>query len=257
MTDPNSPATGGVLIVDDDDDQRFTVATLFRQAGHHNILEAADGDSALHVAEAHQPALIVLDLVMPGRSGLDTLPQLRAAAPTAATVVLSNLPRQRLLDAVRQAGAVGYVEKRTPPQRLVRDILLASALIDAVQASQGFAPQPSASREARKFVRDTLDGAGTDLIATAELLVSELVANAIEHATGPPDVNVVVLDHAIRIEVFDDDNTPPKMKTPAPTEPTGRGLTIVDRLASRWSTEHVGTAKIIWFELDRPNHAPS
>lgn len=257
MTDLNSPDRGAVLIVDDDDDQRFAVAALFRQAGYHNIIEVGDGDSALAVAEDQQPALIVLDLVMPGTSGLDVLPRLRSSAPAATTVVLSNLPRHLLLDAVRRAGAVGYVEKCTPPQRLVRDILLAWSLIDAVQSSQRFDPQPSAPREARGFVRDVLDGAGTELSATAELLVSELVANALEHASGGPDVSVVLLDHSIRVEVFDDDGTAPTMQAPESTNLTGRGLTIVNRLATRWSVEHVGTAKIVWFELDRHDSTTS
>jgi two-component system, NarL family, nitrate/nitrite response regulator NarP len=51
--------------------------------------EAADGATAVELARRHQPDLVVLDLVMPGQSGLDALPAVRAAAPGAAIVLLT------------------------------------------------------------------------------------------------------------------------------------------------------------------------
>ena len=68
-----------VLIVDDDADQRFVLRRLFRREGITEVFEAADGDRALVVARAERPDLVLLDLAMPGRSGVDVLPELRDA----------------------------------------------------------------------------------------------------------------------------------------------------------------------------------
>ena len=53
------------------------------------VAEAADGRSGVELARRHQPDLVVLDLVMPGQSGLDAFPGIRVAAPGAAIVLLT------------------------------------------------------------------------------------------------------------------------------------------------------------------------
>jgi CheY-like chemotaxis protein/anti-sigma regulatory factor (Ser/Thr protein kinase) len=252
-----SRAELSVLVVDDDDDQRFVVVELFRRAGFDRIATAADGAAALRAARAAPPDLVVLDLVMPGRSGFDVLPELRGLLADAQIVVLSNLPRRRLVDAVRRAGATGYVEKGRAPQRLVRDVLLAATLVDAVHASRTFGPDPVASAQARRFVRSTLHAGDTDLVSTVELLVSELVANAVVHAGSGPAVDVVVRDDTVRVEVFDTDPTPPALRTPDPTTPGGRGISIVEHLADSWGTEVLVDGKIVWFEVDRAPAPPT
>src|SRR5688572_6672477 len=95
------------LIVDDDPDQRALVRRLLQQADVGPIAEAGDAEEALVVAAEHRPDLVVLDLSMPGRSGLEVLPELSELLPDAAIVVLSNFPRHRMEDAALQRGAVG------------------------------------------------------------------------------------------------------------------------------------------------------
>ena len=87
-------------------------------------------NDGLRLASSVGPHLILLDLAMPGGTGIDVLPDLRTAAAEAAIVVLSNMPRQRLLGEVLRRGAVGFVEKAIPPNRLVDEILIAAALTD-------------------------------------------------------------------------------------------------------------------------------
>ena len=257
MSDGTPPEAPSVLIVDDDDDQRFAVAELFRRAGMVRLAAASDGDAALRVASSFDPDLVVLDLVMPGRSGLDVLPQLRALVPRAQVVVLSNLPRRRLLEAVRRAGATGYVEKRTQPQRLVRDIMLAATVADAVHVSERFEPDSRASGGARRFVRSALDSEDETLVSALELLVSELVTNAVLHAGSAPSVDVIIRDDCVRVEVLDTHPSLPTPRAPDAAEPSGRGLAIVDHLADRWSTELLDEGKIVWFEIDRSEAPPS
>lgn len=76
-----------VLVVDDSAMIRRIVVSVVEQAGYR-ALEAADGYEALAVVDADVPALLILDLIMPGMTGLATLEQLRARPECAALPVL-------------------------------------------------------------------------------------------------------------------------------------------------------------------------
>ena len=119
-----------VLIVDDDADQRFVLRRLFRREGITEVFEAADGDDALVVAREERPDVVVLDLAMPGRSGIDVLPELREAVGPVPIVVLSNLARRRWEAEVIERGAVGFVEKSTPTDRLISDVMAVAQLLE-------------------------------------------------------------------------------------------------------------------------------
>lgn len=75
-----------VLIVDDEANNRLLLATLLKHAGH-NALEAADAAAALALAAAKQPALIIVDLSLPGTSGVELIKRLRAQPPTEKTKI--------------------------------------------------------------------------------------------------------------------------------------------------------------------------
>ena len=76
-----------VLVVEDDDWIRSLLAELLTDEGYR-VLEAADGEVALRLAAEHTPDVIVLDLRLPRKSGLDVLTELRSAEATASTPVL-------------------------------------------------------------------------------------------------------------------------------------------------------------------------
>ena len=107
-------------------------------------------------------------------------------------------------------------------------------------------------RDARQFVRRTLDELGrSDLCDDAELLVSEVVTNAVLHGGGTyAPVSVLRTDDGIRVEVTD----PGGEFVPHPelldvTTPGGLGLGIVDRVAARWGIVPITPGKVVWFEL--------
>jgi CheY-like chemotaxis protein len=243
------------LLVDDDGDQRGLVRGLLSHAGIAPIFEAASADDALAVAADHpELALVILDVVMPARSGLDVLPELRELAPRASIVMLSNLPRHRVAEPARSRGATGYVEKRVAPERLVTDILVA-AVVTTVTADRVTASLPAesiAARTARGVVRDALQSVDRELVESIELLVTELVTNAVLHASSAPRLDVRVSRAAIRVEVFDNDATLPATRLRDGALAGGWGLHLVDRIASRWGSEPQPGGKVVWFELDRP-----
>ncbi len=108
-----------ILIVDDHPLTRSALSALLGQNGFSVVGEAADGESAIEQARELSPDLVLLDLSMPGMNGLEALPRLREAAPSAEVVVLTaSGTEENLLGAIR-GGAAGYLLKSEPPERLV------------------------------------------------------------------------------------------------------------------------------------------
>src|SRR4051794_29300029 len=113
-------------------------------------------------------------------------------------------------------------------------------------------PDPAAPQQARRFVAEQLIG---DELAeardVAELLVSELVTNAVVHAASPVEVEVDAGADEIVVRVRDADTGPLVMRAGGGSEldEGGRGFLLVDRLAETWGTEHRGGRKTVWFRL--------
>jgi len=242
------------LIIDDDADQREIVRTLFERGGLGPVTEAPDGPSGLVAAAEIDPDLVVLDIAMPGPSGLDILPDLVQIAPRAQVVVLSNHPRQLHGDDARRRGATGYVEKRVPTRHLLAQILVAAAITEtALEVVRADLPADVSSvRFARTLVLDAIGDDADDLLFTLELLVSEVVSNALVHASSAPRIEAQLGPDTVRVAVYDDDPTLPAHRLPDVERPGGRGLHLLDRLATRWGAEPVEDGgKVVWFELDR------
>ena len=255
MTEPTAPADGiSVLLVDDDADLRQLLGRRFVAAGVDEVAEAGDGEEALRVATAASPNLIVLDLAMPVLSGIEVLPVLRQQVPGARIVVLSSFPGHRMSDVVRARGAVGYVQKDGALDALVDQILLTAALTEtAVEriVSGRFERERGAARQARQCVRAVVDADDVETIGAVELLVSELVTNAVVHAASEPQVDVHLSTTQLRVAVYDADPTLPHRRTPDALGPGGRGLVLLEQFADRWGAEPRGDGKVVWFEIDR------
>ncbi|SED89509.1 Anti-sigma regulatory factor (Ser/Thr protein kinase) [Streptomyces sp. 2231.1] len=107
---------------------------------------------------------------------------------------------------------------------------------------------------ARHWVRDCVEGFGGPLhqhrmIQTAELLVSELITNAIRHGVGPPLIRLTLNGRLLRIAVSDDSDRWPRMRATENTEPGGFGMQLLERLAHRWGVTPRHPGKTVWAEL--------
>ncbi|WP_079107028.1 SpoIIE family protein phosphatase [Streptomyces sp. NRRL S-1521] len=116
--------------------------------------------------------------------------------------------------------------------------------------SQRFPEAPTSAAAARQLVRAALAGIPTEPADTAELLVGELVTNAVLHARTEVEVSVQRQDGRIRVRVSDDrpDRRPVPRHCP-PYTGAGRGLDLVEHLASRYGVEVDVRRKTVWFEL--------
>jgi two-component system, OmpR family, phosphate regulon response regulator PhoB len=116
-----------ILLCDDEEVLRQLVrATLGNE--EYSIVEAADGDESLELARETRPDLIVLDMMMPGRSGLDVLRELRADPEISAipVIMLTARARESDRDKAVAAGADRYLAKPFSPLELlslVEDLL--------------------------------------------------------------------------------------------------------------------------------------
>ena len=114
--------------------------------------------------------------------------------------------------------------------------------------------QPASVRHARAQVRSLVADWPPACTATLQVLVDELVTNAVLHARTSLDIVARLEHHRIRVEVSDDDPRMPRLRRYGPTSSTGRGLHLVEALATLWGAEPSPGGKVVWFEFDCGGH---
>lgn len=107
-------------------------------------------------------------------------------------------------------------------------------------------------RAARAFTEAGLDARETQVLV---LLVSELVTNALVHARPPVRLVIDVDDERTRVEVLDAATRVPHVRSATVSALGGRGLALVDDLATRWGTRVDDDGKTVWLELERATPA--
>ncbi|MET8826992.1 SpoIIE family protein phosphatase [Streptomyces sp. NPDC004610] len=135
------------------------------------------------------------------------------------------------------------------------DIALLAARFDGIAPNDVaywfLEPEDAAPGKARKLARRALDRWGLqDLTDSVELLVSEVVTNAVRYASRPVTLRLLRTD-VLRCEVGDDVPQLPRLRQARATDEGGRGLYLVNRLARRWGATRLSTGKVVWFELNQ------
>jgi DNA-binding NarL/FixJ family response regulator len=116
-----------VLVVDDDDNFRAGLAELLTAHGLDVAATARDARDAIDVSRMLRPDVVLMDVEMPGRNGIEAIPGVLAACPEARVVMLTvSGDGTDVLEALL-AGATGYLVKGTEPAALVARIRAAAA----------------------------------------------------------------------------------------------------------------------------------
>ncbi|HEX5266568.1 MAG TPA: ATP-binding protein [Acidimicrobiales bacterium] len=119
------------------------------------------------------------------------------------------------------------------------------------RSSLGLPADLASVREARRFVAECVAPTHrAEVVETAQLLVSELVTNAVAHAGTRVEVECTPTERGLRVSVRDGSSHVPRPGRPGAWDEQGRGLVLVETLASRWGAERdPGNGKAVWFEL--------
>lgn len=113
-----------ILVVEDDDFLSTLLTTRFQQAGF-NVLVAKDGDEAIEALKTNKPNLIMLDIILPKKSGFEVLEQIQndPTLQKAPVVITSNLGQQSDVERGRSMGVMEYfVKAETPIEDMVARI---------------------------------------------------------------------------------------------------------------------------------------
>ena len=155
-----------VLIVDDAELFRAALRAAFVQEGFEVVGAAADAMAAIDMARSLRPDLVMLDLLMPGMSGLEVVGAIVKASPKSRVVLLTSSESAEDLLAAVKGGASGYLTKDTPLPRLV-------AAMNDVPAG-GAAVSPAMGGKLFGALRDLLRHNGAHMGRTPELTGREL-----------------------------------------------------------------------------------
>ena len=130
-----------VLIVDDAELFREALRAAFLQEGFDVVGVAADAMTGIDMSREHEPDLVMLDLLMPGMSGLEVVGTIIKVSPRSRVVLLTASESSEDLLAAVKAGASGYMTKDTPLPRLVsamHDVMAGGAAISPAMGGKLF-----------------------------------------------------------------------------------------------------------------------
>ena len=167
-----------VLIADDHPVVRKGLIHILADAGIEIAAEANNAAPAIGALKAHaEPDVIILDVNMPDRSGLDLIPEIRRDY-SIPILILSQYPAEQIAVRAIRAGAAGYLNKESAPEQLVEAVQrlnqgrkfipedLVDLLADAVEGRAGQSHQALSAREFEVFIR-IAKGEGVSAIAEA------------------------------------------------------------------------------------------
>ncbi|MPZ26301.1 MAG: STAS domain-containing protein [Micromonosporaceae bacterium] len=236
-------------------DHRFPIAVV-RLRGELTPSAGAAVRKAVLEALVEEPTSVIVDL-----SGLTSADGVAAQVFAAAAGQAANWPGARLL-LCGPSAAVAAALRRTD---VVRDLPIhptfeaalgeAAALPLPQRLRQRLEPTIHAPRAARELAAEACASwhlAGS--VIPAEIVASELVTNAVRHAGTRIDLRITLWDQQLRLSVQDRTAAPARLQSPGESDDHGRGLLIVDSVATSWGNLLLPDGKVVWASLWAARH---
>jgi two-component system response regulator DesR len=178
-----------VLLAEDQGMMRGALALLLGLEDDIEVVaQVSSGDEVLAAALEHRPDVALLDIEMPGRSGLEAAADLREKLPSCRVLILTTFGRPGYLRRAMEAGAYGFMVKDGPVEDLaaaVRRILAGERVIDPALAAAALSTGPSPLTERERDVLAAAAGGATIADISARLHLSEsTVRNYLSAAIG-------------------------------------------------------------------------
>lgn len=228
-------------------DRRLPVAVVCL-SGEITPLSSQVARAALLDALAAEPTSVIMDLS--GVSAVDdvALTVFPALAETAAhwpgAPVLLSAPEPAVAEALRRMAVTPRMEVHPTLQAAVA-VAAKEPVPQRVHAR--LEPTVDAPRIARDLAEDACwDWELPEVATPVKIVSSELVTNAVRHAGTVVDLTVSMRDHGVRVSVRDGASALARMQTPTESDDHGRGLLIVDSLATAWGNVPLGEGKTVW-----------
>jgi two-component system response regulator DesR len=181
--------TTTLLIAEDQGMMRSALATLLGLEDDMRVVATVErGDAVLAAVRTHRPDVVLLDIELPGRGGLDLIGDIRSAAPGCAVVVVTTFGRPGYLKRAMESGAKGFLVKDDPVEQLagaIRRVLAGEIVVDPHLAAMALtaAPNPLSDRE-RQVLTASAGGATIADIAGQLHLSASTVRNYLSSAIG-------------------------------------------------------------------------
>ncbi|MFH9721854.1 response regulator [Streptomyces sp. NPDC017254] len=178
-----------LLLAEDQGMMRGALALLLGMEHDMEVVaQVGRGDEIVDAALLSRPDVALLDIELPGRSGLDAAADLRSEAPDCRVLILTTFGRPGYLRRAMEAGAAGFLVKDGPVEELaesIRQVLRGETVIDPALAAAalGAGPNPLTARE-RDALAAAVDGATIADIAAALHLSESTVRNYLSSAIG-------------------------------------------------------------------------
>jgi two-component system response regulator DesR len=178
-----------VLLAEDQGMMRGALALLLNLEPDIEVVAEVDsGTEVVPVALAHRPDVALLDIEMPGRSGLDNAAELRTALPSCRVLIVTAFGRPGYLRRAMEAGASGFLVKDGPVSQLaaaIRRVLAGERVVDPALAADALSagPNPLTDRE-REVLAAAADGSTIADIAGRLHLSESTVRNYLSAAIG-------------------------------------------------------------------------
>jgi response regulator NasT len=150
-TDVDAPTLPRVLIAEDEALIRLDLAEMLREEGYEIVGEAGDGQEAVELAEQLKPDLVIMDVKMPRRDGIDAASEI-ATNRIAPIVVLTAFSQRDLVERARDAGAMAYLVKPFTASDLIPAIELAMSRFSEISALEREVATLADRLETRKLI---------------------------------------------------------------------------------------------------------
>jgi two-component system chemotaxis response regulator CheY len=111
-----------ILLVDDAAFMRMLIRDTLTKNGYTNIIEAADGEIACNMYESEQPDLVVLDITMPNKTGIEALAEIKSKNPAAKVIMCSAMGQEAMVVEAIKLGALDFIVKPFKPDRILQTV---------------------------------------------------------------------------------------------------------------------------------------
>lgn len=113
---------GKILIVDDAAFMRMMIKDTLKKNGYENLIEAADGELAVQAYKAEKPDLVIMDITMPNKNGLEALKEIKQMDPNAKIVMCSAMGQESMVVEAIRNGAKDFIVKPFKADRVLKTV---------------------------------------------------------------------------------------------------------------------------------------